>query len=157
MISTIAIGLRATNSLLGSSYFYSDTTKKFSCTGDLGFTFLTTKNTPTAKKPSKIRAVDSGGSRIRSVSYLNGNSSQYFPDLSNMTGMELLIFRSCSPTARIPDFLSQMSKLRHLDLGFNNLEVDIPNLKEVNLEKTYLTGNSLNGSIPAWINGGDTA
>nr|KAJ0213042.1 hypothetical protein LSAT_V11C400175770 [Lactuca sativa] len=71
--------------------------------------------------------------RKLSISDLDGNSSQYFPDLSNITGMELL------------------------DLSFNNLEGDIPDLKELDLEKMYLTGNSLNGSIPAWINGGDTA
>ncbi|KAL7583177.1 hypothetical protein Lser_V15G43649 [Lactuca serriola] len=52
MMSTTAIGLRATNSLLGSSYFYSDTTEKFSCNGDISFTFVTTKNTITAKKQS---------------------------------------------------------------------------------------------------------
>ncbi|KAL7605573.1 probable leucine-rich repeat receptor-like serine/threonine-protein kinase At3g14840 [Lactuca sativa] len=92
-----------------------------------------------------------------SISDLDGNSSQYFPDLSNITGMELLIFRSCRLTGSIPNFLSEMSKLRHLDLSFNNLEGDIPDLKELDLEKMYLTGNSLNGSIPAWINGGDTA
>ncbi|CAI9279515.1 unnamed protein product [Lactuca saligna] len=91
-----------------------------------------------------------------SISDLDGNSSQYFPDLSNITGMELLIFRSCRLTGSIPNFLSEMSRLRHLDLSFNNLEGDIPDLKELDLEKMYLTGNSLNGSIPAWINGGDT-
>ncbi|KAL4557179.1 hypothetical protein LXL04_035351 [Taraxacum kok-saghyz] len=52
MISTTAIGLRAANSLLGSSYFYSDTTEKLSINGDLGFTSVITKNTITAKKSS---------------------------------------------------------------------------------------------------------
>lgn len=52
MMSTTAIGIRATNTLLGSSYFYSDTTEKLSYSGDLGFTSIITKNTITAKKSS---------------------------------------------------------------------------------------------------------
>ncbi|CAI9270566.1 unnamed protein product [Lactuca saligna] len=56
------------------------------------------------------------------ISDLNGNSSKYFPDLRNMTGVE------------------------QLDLSFNNLEGDIPDLKELDMEKMYLTSNSLNGN-----------
>ncbi|CAH1444402.1 unnamed protein product [Lactuca virosa] len=67
------------------------------------------------------------------ISDLNGNSSQ-FPNLSSMTSMELLILRSW----RISDSISEMSKLRHLDLSFNNLEGDIPYLKGLDLEKIDL-------------------
>nr|KAJ0223659.1 hypothetical protein LSAT_V11C200054880 [Lactuca sativa] len=50
-----------------------------------------------------------------------------------------------------------MTGVEQLDLSFNNLEGDIPDLKELDMEKMYLTSNSLNGSIPTWINSGDTA
>ncbi|KAJ0452224.1 putative RNA polymerase sigma-70 region 3, RNA polymerase sigma-70 region 2 [Helianthus annuus] len=53
MMCTTTIGLRTGNGLLGSSYFYSDTTEKLSCRSDTGFTVVFTKNVITAKKSSK--------------------------------------------------------------------------------------------------------
>ncbi|KAI3762381.1 hypothetical protein L1987_52810 [Smallanthus sonchifolius] len=49
-MSTTTIGL------LGSSYFYSDTTEKLSCRSDTGFTFVFTKSVISAKKPSNYNA-----------------------------------------------------------------------------------------------------
>lgn len=51
-MSTIGIGLRAGNILLGSFSFYSDTSEKLSCSSDIGFAFVFTKNAITAKKSS---------------------------------------------------------------------------------------------------------
>ncbi|MFS7949439.1 putative RNA polymerase sigma-70 region 3, RNA polymerase sigma-70 region 2 [Helianthus anomalus] len=53
MMCTTTIGLRTGNGLLGSSYFYSDTTEKLSCRSDTGFTVVFTKNVIMAKKLSK--------------------------------------------------------------------------------------------------------
>ncbi|CAI9303597.1 unnamed protein product [Lactuca saligna] len=68
--------------------------------------------------------------KLHYVSDLNGNRSQLL-NLSSMTNMEILILRCW----RISDSISEMSKLRHLDLSFNDLEGDIPYLKGLDLEK----------------------
>ncbi|KAI3521587.1 hypothetical protein L1887_11058 [Cichorium endivia] len=84
------------------------------------------------------------------ISDLSGESSQ-FPDLSRMGSMNKLILRSCNITGTIPGYISHMSKLKNIDLSFNNLKGDIPDLSRLNLKTMYLTGNSLNGSVPTWI------
>nr|GEX46577.1 probable LRR receptor-like serine/threonine-protein kinase At1g07650 isoform X1 [Tanacetum cinerariifolium] len=86
------------------------------------------------------------------ISDLRGKGS-LFPDLSSLTNMTTLMLRSCNLNGTIPaDYISQMSKLKYLDLSFNNLNGDIPNLQGIStLEKMYLTGNSLNGTVPKWI------
>nr|XP_043615600.1 RNA polymerase sigma factor sigA-like [Erigeron canadensis] len=50
MMSTTAIGLTAGNRLLGSSCYYSNTNEKLSCSSDIGFTLVFTKNVISAKK-----------------------------------------------------------------------------------------------------------
>lgn len=52
MMSTTAIGLSAGNTLLGSSSFYSNTSEKLSCSSDIGFTCIFTKNAIIARKLS---------------------------------------------------------------------------------------------------------
>ncbi|GJZ03793.1 RNA polymerase sigma factor sigA-like protein [Tanacetum coccineum] len=61
MMSTTTIGLTAGSRLLGSSDFYSNTTEKLSCSSDLTYTFILTKNAITAKKSSNR---DSNGRRV---------------------------------------------------------------------------------------------
>ncbi|KAI3689477.1 hypothetical protein L2E82_47435 [Cichorium intybus] len=84
------------------------------------------------------------------ISDVSGERSQ-FPDLSRITNLTWLMLRSCNLTGTIPRYISSMSKLKHLDLCFNNLNGDIPDLSKTSLQKMYLTGNSLNGSVPTWI------
>ncbi|CAH1416315.1 unnamed protein product [Lactuca virosa] len=88
------------------------------------------------------------------ISDLSGEGS-HFPNLSRLTNMSLLVLRSCNITGMIPDNISNMSLLKHLDLSFNKLNGDIPDVSRLNLEKMYLTGNSLNGSVPTWIRNKD--
>ncbi|CAH1422610.1 unnamed protein product [Lactuca virosa] len=63
-------------------------------------------------------------SLCRIISDLYGNGSQ-FSNLSSMTNKEKLLLSSCNTTGTIPDFISQISKLRHLEHSVNNLEDDI--------------------------------
>ncbi|KAL4586027.1 hypothetical protein LXL04_010657 [Taraxacum kok-saghyz] len=76
-----------------------------------------------------------------------------FPNLSGMTKMEKLMMRSCNITGKIPPgYISNMSKLHHLDLSFNKLNeipADLSTLS--NLSHLYLTGNSLDNNFPKWI------
>ncbi|KAH6796315.1 hypothetical protein C2S51_037301 [Perilla frutescens var. frutescens] len=81
---------------------------------------------------------------------LNGEASE-FPQLGNMTGMTKLLLSSCNIFGKIPKFLANMPNLRLLDLSFNKLEGDVPNLEDLNLEVMYLTGNNLSGPIQDWI------
>ncbi|KAK1424848.1 hypothetical protein QVD17_20187 [Tagetes erecta] len=85
------------------------------------------------------------------ISDLNGEVGSLFPNLSSMTSMSKLVLRGCKLMGTIPSYISEMSTLRHLDLSFNNLSGDIPDLSTLQLEKMYLTSNSLNGSVPGWL------
>ncbi|KAL0305576.1 UNVERIFIED_CONTAM: hypothetical protein Sradi_5974900 [Sesamum radiatum] len=52
--------------------------------------------------------------------------------------------------------LKDMLKMNKLDLSFNKLEGEIPNLEALSgLEIMYLTGNFLTGPIPDWIKNRD--
>ncbi|XP_027191828.1 probable LRR receptor-like serine/threonine-protein kinase RFK1 isoform X3 [Cicer arietinum] len=75
--------------------------------------------------------------------------SQDFPVLSNMTGMIRLIFRNCNITGEIPSYFWTMKKLEMLDLSFNNLFGQIPNIVHVgHLRFVFLTSNKLSGNVP---------
>ncbi|KAK2996940.1 hypothetical protein RJ639_024874, partial [Escallonia herrerae] len=90
------------------------------------------------------------------ISDLNGEGSE-FPVLSNITGMQKLMLRSCNISGKIPDYIAHMPALDTLDLSFNKLEGDIPNLGHLgSLKDLYLTGNILTGPIPDWVKGRDT-
>ncbi|KAF4347434.1 hypothetical protein G4B88_029906 [Cannabis sativa] len=85
------------------------------------------------------------------ISDLNGGVSE-FPNLRNMKSMERLMLRSCNIRGRIPDYLSNLTELKTLDLSFNRLEGTIPNLEDLlHLAGIYLTSNQLIGPIPYWI------
>ncbi|XP_076928025.1 putative LRR receptor-like serine/threonine-protein kinase At1g07650 [Bidens hawaiensis] len=88
------------------------------------------------------------------ISDLSGDNSS-FPNLRNMMNMTKLMLRSCGITGRIPDYFSQLPNLKHLDLSFNYLYGDIPDLSGLkDLQYMYVTGNYLNGSVPRWITKG---
>ncbi|KAL0011467.1 hypothetical protein SO802_006575 [Lithocarpus litseifolius] len=61
------------------------------------------------------------------ISDLLGNNSE-FPPLNDMTGMKRLMLRSCNLSGPIPAYISQMTNLQTLDLSFNKLEENVPDL-----------------------------
>ncbi|KZV47497.1 putative LRR receptor-like serine/threonine-protein kinase [Dorcoceras hygrometricum] len=117
------------------------------------------------------------------ISDLNGEASK-FPSLGDMTGMnrfsalpfmEILIayipqkyqfkdkyllyrmLRSCNLSGEILGDLKNMTALKTLDLSFNRLTGEIPDLEGLsNLQNTYLTQNFLTGTVPEWIKNRDT-
>ncbi|XP_073061339.1 probable LRR receptor-like serine/threonine-protein kinase At1g07650 isoform X1 [Primulina eburnea] len=90
------------------------------------------------------------------ISDLNGEASK-FPLLRDMTGMYRLILRSCNLSGEIPGYLQNMSALKELDLSFNSLTGEIPDIEGLdNLQNTYLTQNFLTGSVPEWMKNRDS-
>ncbi|XP_034680157.1 probable LRR receptor-like serine/threonine-protein kinase At1g07650 [Vitis riparia] len=89
-------------------------------------------------------------SRAGRISDLNGEGST-FPPLRSMKRMML---RGCNISGPIPTYIVEMTELRFLDLSFNKLNREIPNLDGLtNVEVICLTGNRLNGNIPDGIKG----
>ncbi|XP_076948607.1 putative LRR receptor-like serine/threonine-protein kinase At1g07650 [Bidens hawaiensis] len=85
------------------------------------------------------------------ISDLSGESSP-FPNLRSMSNMRNLVLRSCNITGTIPTYITRLSNLKFLDLSFNDLVGDIPDLSGLgDLQYVYFTGNSLNGSFPPWL------
>ncbi|CAI9773251.1 unnamed protein product [Fraxinus pennsylvanica] len=86
------------------------------------------------------------------ISDLNGGASKTFPLLRDMKMMEKLMLRSCNISGSIPSYLANMTGLRYLDLSFNKIKGEVPNLDGLsNLKYIYLTSNFLTGKIPDWI------
>ncbi|XP_039116286.1 probable LRR receptor-like serine/threonine-protein kinase At1g53440 [Dioscorea cayenensis subsp. rotundata] len=87
------------------------------------------------------------------VSPLIGGDGK-FPPLQRMPYMHILILRNISLSGELPDYIQSMTKLKTLDLSFNNLTGKIPytfgSLKN-NLKYLFLTNNKLSGEIPGWI------
>ncbi|KAJ9690779.1 hypothetical protein PVL29_013106 [Vitis rotundifolia] len=87
------------------------------------------------------------------ISDLNGEGST-FPPLRSMKRMDKLMLRGCNISGPIPPYIAEMTGLRILDLSFNKLNGEIPNLDGLtNVEVMCLTGNQLNGNIPDGIKG----
>ncbi|GMY37739.1 probable leucine-rich repeat receptor-like serine/threonine-protein kinase At3g14840 isoform X2 [Fagus crenata] len=61
------------------------------------------------------------------ISDLLGGGSE-FPPLNNMTLMNRLMLRSCNLSGPIPAYISSMTNLQTLDLSFNKLEENVPDL-----------------------------
>ncbi|KAK8592446.1 hypothetical protein V6N13_063024 [Hibiscus sabdariffa] len=83
------------------------------------------------------------------ISDLIGGVSR-FPSLRNMKGLQKLMLRDCNIFGQIPDYLSELP-LTIIDLSFNKLVEIGQGFTSSQLEKMYLTNNSLSGSIPDWI------
>uniref|UniRef100_A0A7N2LP81 non-specific serine/threonine protein kinase n=1 Tax=Quercus lobata TaxID=97700 RepID=A0A7N2LP81_QUELO len=90
------------------------------------------------------------------ISDLLGNGSE-FPPLNSMTRMNRLMLRSCNLSGPIPAYISQMTKLVTLDLSFNKLEENVPDLSGLSfLQFMFLTSNLFTGNIPNWITSRDS-
>ncbi|XP_072953807.1 probable LRR receptor-like serine/threonine-protein kinase At1g53440 [Typha angustifolia] len=77
-----------------------------------------------------------------------------FPPLQNMKAMKELVLRNVSISGELPDFIGDMTKLKVLDLSFNNLTGPIPSSYDGlanSIVFLYFTNNMLNGIIPNWI------
>uniref|UniRef100_A0A5B7CA14 non-specific serine/threonine protein kinase n=1 Tax=Davidia involucrata TaxID=16924 RepID=A0A5B7CA14_DAVIN len=86
------------------------------------------------------------------ISDLKGGGSA-FPPLSNMESMKKLTLRKCSIYGKIPGYIVRWTKLKVLDLSFNNLTGEIPTsfVQLAKVDFMYLTANQLTGPIPGWI------
>ncbi|KAK4857396.1 hypothetical protein QYF36_000002 [Acer negundo] len=85
------------------------------------------------------------------ISDINGKN-QAFPELANMTALRRMILRSCSISGEIPQYIWGLNNLRLLDLSFNNLTGELPNVPlPGSLRFIFLNGNSLGGKIPQAI------
>ncbi|KAL3739800.1 hypothetical protein ACJRO7_021119 [Eucalyptus globulus] len=74
---------------------------------------------------------------------------QLFPALDDMTGLVILVLRSCNLSGQIPAYMWKLQNLEFLDLSFNKLTGQIPatiNLKRIKF--IFLTKNLLTGSVP---------
>ncbi|KAL2524296.1 putative LRR receptor-like serine/threonine-protein kinase [Abeliophyllum distichum] len=89
------------------------------------------------------------------ISDLNGGASE-FPQLRDMKMMKELMLRSCKISGNISGYLADMTSLKFLDLSFNNLKGEVPNVEGLShLENMYLTSNFLTGPIPEWTKNRD--
>ncbi|KAM4101019.1 hypothetical protein ACB094_05G111400 [Castanea mollissima] len=85
------------------------------------------------------------------ISDLFGEGSK-FPSLHGMTNMSRLLLRSCNIYGPIPPNISDLKQLLILDLSFNRLEGNVPDLGGLaKLQLVFLTSNLLTGNIPEWI------
>ncbi|KAF4349437.1 hypothetical protein F8388_021020 [Cannabis sativa] len=74
------------------------------------------------------------------ITDLNGQNSSNFPDLRNMTNLKKLMMRSCNLRGNIPTHINTFEKLVVLDLSFNKLQGELPNLDNLaHLSKMYFT------------------
>ncbi|WVZ01014.1 hypothetical protein V8G54_027083 [Vigna mungo] len=90
------------------------------------------------------------------ISDLNGSEQSTFPQLNNMS-LKYLILRNCNINGTLPTYLGTMTTLKNLDLSFNKLTGPIPSNYEAlrKVDYIYLTGNLLDGEVPAWTDKAD--
>ncbi|XP_044461652.1 probable LRR receptor-like serine/threonine-protein kinase RFK1 isoform X1 [Mangifera indica] len=82
------------------------------------------------------------------ISDIDG-TNQAFPDLSKNTHLRRLTLRNCHISGEIPKYIWGMNNLRVLDLSFNKLTGELPNVPiPKDLLFIFLTGNFLRGDIP---------
>ncbi|KAM3284857.1 putative LRR receptor-like serine/threonine-protein kinase RFK1 isoform X2 [Capsicum chacoense] len=76
-----------------------------------------------------------------------------FPPIINMTGLEILVLRSCNLFGVIPGYIWKLKTIQTLDVSFNKLMGTIPDDISARsmLKFVFLSGNMLSGNIPAAI------
>ncbi|XP_044461649.1 probable LRR receptor-like serine/threonine-protein kinase RFK1 isoform X2 [Mangifera indica] len=85
------------------------------------------------------------------ISDIDG-TNQAFPDLKKNTRLRRLTLRNCHISGEIPMYVWEMNNLRVLDLSFNKLTGELPNVAiPRDLLFIFLTGNFLSGDIPESI------
>ncbi|KAF5478525.1 hypothetical protein F2P56_005076 [Juglans regia] len=85
------------------------------------------------------------------ISDLKG-SSIGFPHLQDLKKLKYLVLRNCLITSSIPVYIGELTKLKILDLSFNNISGRIPDeIGGVDLDFMFLTNNSLSGEVPQWV------
>ncbi|KAH9797474.1 putative LRR receptor-like serine/threonine-protein kinase RFK1 [Citrus sinensis] len=99
--------------------------------------------------PPSISALDKLN-QLR-ISDLQG-MNQTFPMLRNMAGLTRIILRNCNISGEIPEYIWGIKNLRFLDLSFNHLTGELPDVAlPADLKFTFLTGNSIQGNVPESI------
>ncbi|XP_042948291.1 probable LRR receptor-like serine/threonine-protein kinase At1g53430 isoform X2 [Carya illinoinensis] len=83
------------------------------------------------------------------ISDLKG-SSIGFPDLKNLKKLKYLVLRKCLINYSFPDYFGELTKLKRLDLSFNNISGQIP-VESLDLDFMFLNNNSLSGQVPKWV------
>ncbi|KAE8726393.1 putative Leucine-rich repeat transmembrane protein kinase [Hibiscus syriacus] len=85
------------------------------------------------------------------ISDLNGAEAA-FPRLdADLPSLDRVMLRSCNLIEEIPAFLGRFTTIKILDLSFNRLSGEIPDLSGLNLDTLYLNGNNFTGAVPRWI------
>ncbi|KAK3206726.1 hypothetical protein Dsin_020772 [Dipteronia sinensis] len=75
-------------------------------------------------------------------------TNQAFPELENLTALTRMILRNCSISGEVPQYIWEKKVLRILDLSFNNLTGELPDVPiSDSLKFIFLSGNSLSGKI----------
>ncbi|KAK8633357.1 hypothetical protein V6N13_014203 [Hibiscus sabdariffa] len=85
------------------------------------------------------------------ISDLNGAEAT-FPQLNaSLPRLDRVMFRSCNLIGEIPSSFGGFTTIRILDLSFNRLSGEIPDLSNLNLDTLFLNGNNFTGAVPRWI------
>ncbi|KAK9016651.1 hypothetical protein V6N11_079146 [Hibiscus sabdariffa] len=91
------------------------------------------------------------------ISDLNGAETT-FPQLNaSLPRLDRVMFRSCNLIGEIPPSLRTFTTIRILDLSFNRLSGEIPDLSVLNYDTLFLNGNNFTGAVPSWILGTNEA
>ncbi|KAK8481259.1 hypothetical protein V6N11_038007, partial [Hibiscus sabdariffa] len=85
------------------------------------------------------------------ISDLNGAEAT-FPQLNaTLPRLDRVMFRSCNLIGEIPSSFGRFTTIRILDLSFNKLSGEIPDLSALDLDTLFLNGNNFTGAVPSWI------
>ncbi|KAK8481261.1 hypothetical protein V6N11_038009 [Hibiscus sabdariffa] len=85
------------------------------------------------------------------ISDLNGAEAT-FPQLNaTLPRLDRVMFRSCNLIGEIPSSFGRFTTIRILDLSFNKLSGEIPDLSALDLDTLFLNGNNFTGAVPRWI------
>ncbi|GMI79500.1 LysM RLK1-interacting kinase 1 [Hibiscus trionum] len=85
------------------------------------------------------------------ISDLNGADSAFPQFYASLPRLNRVMLRSCNLIGEIPASLGTFTTIRILDLSFNRLGGEIPNLSTLDLDTLFLNGNSFTGAVPRWI------